>query len=159
MITSSTPLGEKIRLIRNAEGLTRLEFAALTGVNAGSLKQSELGQRKTINSDFLEKITNNPTLNKYALWLMTGSVSSKAGQIAPTTSSEATEGQNEDNAQTAKTEDIKNSIIEAVFALVNTDMIKLGDGVKVTHVTNAIFEEITESNATADADTKHDKAM
>jgi len=31
----------------------------LTGINEDSRKQSELGKRKTINSDFLEKITKS----------------------------------------------------------------------------------------------------
>lgn len=39
----STTLGQKRREVRDCEGLTREEFASLTGVGAATLKQYENG--------------------------------------------------------------------------------------------------------------------
>ncbi|HEP0386742.1 helix-turn-helix domain-containing protein [Serratia marcescens] len=79
----SSELGEKIRSIREAEGLTRDEFEQLTGVPAGNTKRYETGRIKSIGSDFLMKITQHPRFEKYTLWLMTGKEMPEAGQISP----------------------------------------------------------------------------
>jgi len=79
----STPLGIKIKQIREIEGLSRSQFFDLTGVNAGSLRHIESERNKTIGSDILEKITKHPDLQKYALWLMTDETMPESGQISP----------------------------------------------------------------------------
>ncbi|EIT7186288.1 helix-turn-helix domain-containing protein [Serratia marcescens] len=79
----SSDLGEKIRLIREAEGLTRDEFEQLTGVPAGNTKRYETGRIKSIGSDFLTKITLHPRFSKYTLWLMSDLVAPESGQISP----------------------------------------------------------------------------
>lgn len=79
----STSLGEKIRILREAEGLTREEFEEMTGVPAGNTKRYETGRTKSIGSDFLIKITQHVRFQKYTLWLMSDLTAPEAGQIAP----------------------------------------------------------------------------
>lgn len=74
---------EKIRPIREAEGLSREEFANLVGISKRTIQNYEQGQRDSIASDQLEKITEHPRFEKYALWLVTGKTAPEAGQISP----------------------------------------------------------------------------
>lgn len=86
MVEISTPssgMGEKIRVIRDAEGLTRQQFFELTGIPAGTQKYYETGRVESIGSDILLKITQHPHFAKYTLWLMTGNTAPEAGQVAP----------------------------------------------------------------------------
>lgn len=76
-------VGEKLRLIREAEGLTRDEFEQITGVPAGNTKRYETGRTKSIGSEFLMMITQHPRFTKYALWLMTDQIAPESGQISP----------------------------------------------------------------------------
>lgn len=87
----STLLGKKIRSIRDSEGLTREEFASLTGIAATTIKQYEMGRWKSIGSEILMKITKHPRFQKYALWLMTDTTSEAAGQISPALSPDGQE--------------------------------------------------------------------
>ncbi|EFJ5826601.1 TPA: helix-turn-helix transcriptional regulator [Escherichia coli] len=75
-------MGEKIRLMRKAEGMTRKELAELIGVSYGSLTNYETKGVLTTETILL-KLTNHPRFQKYALWLMTGKTSEAAGQISP----------------------------------------------------------------------------
>jgi transcriptional regulator with XRE-family HTH domain len=79
----STNIGSKIREIREAEGLSREDFSALTGVPAGNLKRYETDRIKSIGSDFLLKITQHEKFKKYTMWLMTGDIAPEIGQISP----------------------------------------------------------------------------
>lgn len=79
----SSDVGEKIRLIREAEGVSREEFEKLTGVPAGNTKRYETGRIKNIGSDFLIQITQHPRFMKYTLWLMTNQTAEESGQISP----------------------------------------------------------------------------
>ena len=79
----SSSIGEKIRAIRDAEGLSRTEFFELTGIPASTQKQYETGRREGVGSDILLKITQHTRFAKYALWLMTDKTAPQAGQIAP----------------------------------------------------------------------------
>lgn len=81
--TMSTMAGEKIRAIRDAEGLSRQQFFELTGIPAGTQKHYEMGRHKSIGSEILFKITTHPRFQKYALWLMTDTTAPESGQIAP----------------------------------------------------------------------------
>lgn len=87
----SSEIGEKIRSIREAEGLSRDEFEQLTGIPAGNTKRYETGRIKSIGSDFLVKITQHPRFTKYTLWLMSGTTAPAAGQIAPSLSPDGQE--------------------------------------------------------------------
>ncbi|MEH9530871.1 helix-turn-helix domain-containing protein [Klebsiella pneumoniae] len=81
--TLSSDIGEKIRLIREAEGLTRQQFFELTNIPIGTQKYYETGRRDGVGSDILLRITQHERLEKYTLWLMTGNTAPDAGQIAP----------------------------------------------------------------------------
>lgn len=96
----SSDLGEKLRLVREAEGLTRDEFEQITGVPAGNTKRYETGRIKSIGSEFLIKITQHPRFTKYTLWLMTDQIAPESGQISPALSPD---GQNNtSNSQEGK---------------------------------------------------------
>ncbi|MBX9476167.1 helix-turn-helix transcriptional regulator [Yersinia enterocolitica] len=81
--TMSSCIGQKIREIRDAEGLSRIQFFELTGIPAGTQKHYEMGRRENIGSDILLKITQHSRFSKYTLWLMTGNTAPESGQIAP----------------------------------------------------------------------------
>ncbi|HIH5151806.1 TPA: helix-turn-helix domain-containing protein [Citrobacter freundii] len=81
--TLSSDMGEKIRAIRDSEGLTRQQFFELTGIPVGTQKFYETGRRESIGSDILIKITQHERFEKYTLWLMTGNTAPDAGQIEP----------------------------------------------------------------------------
>ncbi|WP_392989716.1 helix-turn-helix domain-containing protein [Serratia ureilytica] len=84
MITTvSRGMGEKIRQIRDGEGLTRQQFFELTGIPVGTQKFYETGRVESIGSDILLKITLHKRFEKYTMWLMTGSAAPQVGQIAP----------------------------------------------------------------------------
>ncbi|BBA64137.1 helix-turn-helix transcriptional regulator [Klebsiella pneumoniae] len=77
-----TSIGEKIHLMRKAEGLSRREMSEITGISANNLKNYESIGRQ-IPGDYLAVILENPRFEKYTLWLMTGNTAPEAGQIAP----------------------------------------------------------------------------
>lgn len=74
---------ERIREIRLAEGLSQPGFAEESGLRLDTLRQWEQGRRTNPKASELEKITNHPRFEKYALWLMTGKTAPAAGQISP----------------------------------------------------------------------------
>ena len=88
----SMSIGEKIRAVREAEGLTRVQFFELTGIPSGTQKYYETGRVESIGSDILLKITQHPRLEKYMMWLMSDKTSEAAGQISPALSPD---GQND----------------------------------------------------------------
>lgn len=74
---------EKIKKIREAEGISQFDFAVETGINMNTLRNYETGRRETMRSNELEKICQHPRFQKYTLWLMTGETAPEAGQISP----------------------------------------------------------------------------
>lgn len=76
-------IAEKIKKIRETEGLSQFNFAVEVGMNMGTLQNYEYGRRATIRSNELEKICQHPRFQKYTLWLMTGQTLPEAGQISP----------------------------------------------------------------------------
>lgn len=83
IVDMSTGIGAKIREIREAEGLTRKQFAELTGILETVQKSYELGKRENIGIDTVMKITNHPQFKKYTTWLLNGETNEAAGQISP----------------------------------------------------------------------------
>lgn len=75
-------VGERIRLIREAEQLSQPNFADEIGMKLKTLRNYEQGIR-SVGEDELIKITTHPRFEKYSLWLVTGKVAPKAGQISP----------------------------------------------------------------------------
>lgn len=76
-------VGEKIRAIRESEGLTRDEFGAVLDIPIGTLKRYETNRIGSIGGDVLMKITQHVKFKKYTMWLMTGDVAPEVGQISP----------------------------------------------------------------------------
>ncbi|CAK0669535.1 TPA: helix-turn-helix domain-containing protein [Escherichia coli] len=84
-------IGEKIRVIRESEGLTREEFCELIDVPIGTLRRYETGRIENVGGEALVKIVNHPRFFKYMNWLMTGKTNEAAGQISPTLSPDGPE--------------------------------------------------------------------
>lgn len=76
-------IGEKIRAIRDFEGLTRKQFFELTGVPETAQKSYETGRRENIGIDTVMKITSHSRFKKYTTWLLNGETNEAAGQISP----------------------------------------------------------------------------
>ncbi|ENU7736859.1 helix-turn-helix domain-containing protein [Salmonella enterica] len=76
-------IGKKIRLIREAEGLTREQFCDLLDVPVGTLRRYETEKISNVGGDVLVKIVSHPQFFKYMNWLMTGKTNELAGQISP----------------------------------------------------------------------------
>ncbi|EHK2665054.1 helix-turn-helix transcriptional regulator [Salmonella enterica] len=73
---------EKIRLIREAEGLSQRQFSQIIELPISTLRKYEIDSSiPTIQN--LMKITKHPQFKKYTLWLMTDETAPEAGQIAP----------------------------------------------------------------------------
>ncbi|HGN1704707.1 MULTISPECIES: helix-turn-helix domain-containing protein [Providencia] len=79
-------IGKKLRLIREAEGLSREQLSELIDVPIGTMRRYETGRIENVGSDTVVKILSKPMFEKYALWLVTGKTNESAGQIAPSLS-------------------------------------------------------------------------
>ena len=75
-------LSEKIKALREAEGLSQSKFCEIIELPLSTLKKYEGGNFEPGGTALL-KITMHPTFQKYALWLMTDKTAPDAGQIAP----------------------------------------------------------------------------
>lgn len=76
----STMIGEKIRAIRECEGLSRPKFCEATGVNKETLVTAENGRYEP-KVGLVEQVC--AAFPQYTLWLMTGQVNPEGGQISP----------------------------------------------------------------------------
>jgi transcriptional regulator with XRE-family HTH domain len=75
-------MGQKLKAIRKAEGLTQKKFSEISGIALSTLKNYE-GEYKTPGLQVLLQVTNTPQFQKYTLWLMTDKTAPQAGQISP----------------------------------------------------------------------------
>lgn len=75
-------LGKKLKLVRNYETLKLAEFADLTGIALGTIRQYESSARE-VGVETLLKVTTHPRFKKYTLWLMTGDIATATDQIIP----------------------------------------------------------------------------
>lgn len=82
MDTSQQKLSEKVKAIREAEGLSQAKFCEIIGLSVNTLKKYESGKYEP-GGDALTKITQHERFEKYTLWLMTGKTSAGIGQISP----------------------------------------------------------------------------
>lgn len=80
-MASLSSMGEKFRLIREAEGMTRQEFADCVGLPYGTVTNYEV--RKQVTEGALLKVTKHPKFKKYAYWLSTDETMPEVGQISP----------------------------------------------------------------------------
>lgn len=78
----SSELSEKLKQIRDAEGLSQAKFAELTGISISTIKKYEVGIMEP-GGVTLRKITTHEAFKKYTLWLMSDDTNESAGQIAP----------------------------------------------------------------------------
>lgn len=96
-------IGEKIRLMREAEGLSRREMGDLTGVSPNNLKNYEILGRQ-IPAETLISILNIARFRKYSDWLMFNTTNAAAGQIAPPLSLDGSIHSEADQASTETTQ-------------------------------------------------------
>lgn len=75
-------LSEKVKALREAEGLSQAKFCKIIDLPLSTLKKYETGNFEPGGNSLL-KITTHPQFQKYALWLMTDKTAPQAGQIAP----------------------------------------------------------------------------
>lgn len=75
-------LSEKMKLIREAEGLSQNNFCEIIGLSINTLKKYEGGKFEP-GGDALIKMTQHPRFTKYTLWLMTDQIAPESGQISP----------------------------------------------------------------------------
>ncbi|EIZ6339311.1 helix-turn-helix transcriptional regulator [Salmonella enterica] len=98
MIQKSS-IGEKILLMRKAEGLSRREVYVLTGISPNNLKNYErLGRQ--IPAETLILLLNNDVFHKYKDWLMFDRPNPGLGQISPPLSLDGCGHSEEDQAST-----------------------------------------------------------
>ncbi|EAP9507724.1 helix-turn-helix transcriptional regulator [Salmonella enterica] len=81
----SSDYEKKLREIRKSEGLTQAEFADVTGVNIGTIKNYESGKRE-VGLSVVDRVIKSRDFEKYTMWLMTGKTNEAAGQISPSLS-------------------------------------------------------------------------
>lgn len=75
-------IAQKLRAIRQSEGLTQAKFSEISGIALGTLKNYEGGHQDP-GIQVVLQVTNAPQFQKYTLWLMTDKTAPEAGQIAP----------------------------------------------------------------------------
>lgn len=75
-------MGEKFRLIRKAEGMTRQEFADAVGLSYGTITNYET-RGIQVTEGALMKVAKHPRFKKYAYWLSTDETMPEVGQISP----------------------------------------------------------------------------
>ncbi|WP_392430717.1 helix-turn-helix domain-containing protein [Edwardsiella piscicida] len=78
----SSAIGEMLKAIRNAEGLSQTKFAEITGISISTIKKYETGVIEPGGNTLL-RVTRNEIFKKYTMWLMTGETNEAAGQISP----------------------------------------------------------------------------
>ncbi|HFG5186422.1 TPA: helix-turn-helix transcriptional regulator [Salmonella enterica subsp. enterica serovar Typhimurium] len=78
----SIEISNKLKAIRESEGLSQAKFADLIGIAVGTVKQYETGIRG-VGTEVLLKVTMHPQLKKYTTWLMSDETNEAAGQISP----------------------------------------------------------------------------
>ncbi|EKH8499479.1 helix-turn-helix transcriptional regulator [Salmonella enterica] len=81
----SSDYEKKLKEIRKSEGLTQAEFADITGVNIGTIKNYESGKRE-VGLSVVDRVIKSRDFEKYTMWLMTGKTNEPAGQISPSLS-------------------------------------------------------------------------
>ncbi|MGS1814101.1 helix-turn-helix domain-containing protein [Klebsiella oxytoca] len=86
----SSSYEEKLKQIRNAEGMSQKAFAEITGINIGSIKNYESGKRE-VGLSVVDRVLGTRDFKKYTLWLMTGETQPESGQISPTLSPDGQE--------------------------------------------------------------------
>lgn len=106
----SRAYGKKLRLIRQAEGLTQASMAKVTGIALSAIKNYET-QGVDVGISIIDRVLDRKEFKKYTMWLMTDEIAPKSGQIAPALTHCGTDGE-EAQKQIRKTgvdSDVKSS--------------------------------------------------
>ncbi|EAA7439720.1 XRE family transcriptional regulator [Salmonella enterica subsp. enterica] len=96
-------MGEKFRLIRKAEKMTRQEFADAVGLPYGTLTNYET-KGFQVTEGALTKVSRHPRFKKYAYWLSTDETMPEVGQISPALSPDGFENSEADQASIETTQ-------------------------------------------------------
>ncbi|EAA6773631.1 XRE family transcriptional regulator [Salmonella enterica] len=89
-MTSVSSMGNKFRLIRKAEKMTRQEFADCVGLSYDTITNYET-RGTQVTESALMKVAKNPRFKKYAYWLSTDETMPEVGQISPALSLDGSE--------------------------------------------------------------------
>ncbi|NQS84044.1 helix-turn-helix domain-containing protein [Pantoea allii] len=73
---------EKLKAIRNAEGMSQTAFCQLLDMSISTVKKYEAGMIEPGGS-VLMRIMQHEQFQKYALWMMTDTTAPEIGQVAP----------------------------------------------------------------------------
>lgn len=96
-------IGEKLQLMRKAEGLSRREMGEITGVSSSNIRNYEsLGRQ--IPAETLIVILSLDRFRKYTEWLMFNQTNPATGQIAPALSPDGCESSEGDQGSTQVTQ-------------------------------------------------------
>ncbi|HGJ5884195.1 hypothetical protein [Arsenophonus sp.] len=114
-MTNKSSIGEKIRKIREAEGINRQKFSEMLDIPYGSLNNYET-KNIQVTESVLTKITNHPMFKKYTLWLMNDSTAEEYGQIAPL----STTNKNNNLKITSSTFKIENGLLNTIEEEIDT---------------------------------------
>jgi len=78
----SNTIEQKLLAVRKAERLTQKTLSELTGISLGTIKNYERGFN-SVGLQTVELILRLPSMEKYALWIMTDKTAPAAGQVCP----------------------------------------------------------------------------
>lgn len=73
-------LSEKIKLIRQSDGLSQSKLAKRINIPLNTIGNYETGTRK-VSAEYLLKLSE--VFPQFSLWLLTGSIAPEVGQISP----------------------------------------------------------------------------
>ncbi|EDM2050495.1 XRE family transcriptional regulator [Salmonella enterica subsp. enterica serovar Muenchen] len=96
-------MGEKFRLIRKAEKMTRQDFADAVGLPYGTITNYET-KGFQVTEGALMKICKHPRFKKYTYWLSTDETMPEVGQVSPALSLDGSEHSEVDQASTKTTQ-------------------------------------------------------
>lgn len=78
----SSHVGDKLKLVRNALGLSQAKFCELLDIGIGGYKKYEIGLSEPGYS-VIEKFANHGQTKMFIQWLLTDTTNPNAGQISP----------------------------------------------------------------------------
>lgn len=82
--------GQKLREIRQEEGLTQKAMSELTGITISAIKGYET-QGVKVGISIIERVLEVDRFQKYMMWLMTDKTNEALGQISPSLSPDGLE--------------------------------------------------------------------
>ncbi|HDP0319367.1 TPA: helix-turn-helix transcriptional regulator [Salmonella enterica subsp. enterica serovar Concord] len=108
MTNSSIDYSQKLRQIREAEGLTQKQFAELTGLSITTVKSYE-GSKQPARAKIVEAVLQADLFEKYMFWLIKDKTFPQAGQISPALSPDGPERHTESQGLTQPAQKLRRS--------------------------------------------------